>query len=43
MARQTMYLFYLLPFLLINPVYTWFGIETKDPNPTVDCINLFKS
>ena len=39
MARQTMYLFYLLPFLLINPVYTWFGTETKDPNPTVDCIN----
>lgn len=40
MARQAMYLFYLLPFLFITPTHTWFNVETpKEANPTVDCVN----
>jgi len=40
MARRTMYLFYLLPLLFVNPTHSWFNEEiVKETNPTVDCVN----
>jgi len=44
MTRQTMYLFYFLPFLLINSTQSWFtGEIIREPNPTVDCINYLNT
>lgn len=46
MTRQSMYLFYLLPFLLINSAHTWFNVEpdtVKPSNPTVDCVNYLNT
>ena len=44
MTRQTMYLFYFLPFLLINSTQSWFTSEIiREPNPTVDCINYLNT
>jgi cell division protease FtsH len=46
MTRQSMYLFYLLPFLLMNSAHTWFNVEpdtVKLSNPTVDCVNYLNT
>ena len=41
---SSMYLIYLLPFLLINPAHTWFKADTsqveKSINPPIDCVNF---